>query len=125
MPHGPLAPSGTRAHTELWQLDRRGSLEALAAQSESGTPTLEGSATCRSGPARHDMTMRPSETNTQSTGASSAVRVPFYNLAPSHEGLKAAVLADVSDLIDSGAFTNGPQVAQFEQAFAEYCGSAN
>jgi dTDP-4-amino-4,6-dideoxygalactose transaminase len=47
--------------------------------------------------------------------------VPFLDLAPVHEGLKARILADLSDLIDSGAFTNGPHVAAFEERFAAYC----
>jgi dTDP-4-amino-4,6-dideoxygalactose transaminase/serine acetyltransferase len=49
--------------------------------------------------------------------------VPFLDLVSSHAPLKAAVLADVAELIDSGAFTNGPQVAEFERAFADYCGT--
>jgi dTDP-4-amino-4,6-dideoxygalactose transaminase len=52
------------------------------------------------------------------------VRVPFLDLRPSHDGLKAAILSELSDVIDSGAFTNGPQVAAFEEAFAAYCGTA-
>jgi dTDP-4-amino-4,6-dideoxygalactose transaminase len=52
------------------------------------------------------------------------VAVPFVDLRLMHDGLKAALLADVSELVDSGAFTNGPQVAEFERAFAEYCGAA-
>jgi dTDP-4-amino-4,6-dideoxygalactose transaminase len=55
--------------------------------------------------------------------ASDAVRVPFLDLAPSHEDLKDAILADIADLIDAGAFTNGPQVAAFESDFAGYCGT--
>ncbi len=51
--------------------------------------------------------------------------VPFLDLAPMHEGLKARILADLSDLIDTGAFTNGPHVAAFEDAFAAYCGRAH
>ena len=51
------------------------------------------------------------------------VGVPFLDLHPSHEGLKAQLLAAFSDVIDSGAFTNGPAVAEFESAFAAYCGS--
>ena len=49
--------------------------------------------------------------------------VPFLNLSYSHAPLKAAILEEFSSLIDSGAFTNGPPVAVFEQAFAEFCGS--
>lgn len=52
------------------------------------------------------------------------VRVPFLDLAPSHSALKADLLADIADLIDTGAFTNGPHVDRFERAFAEYCGVA-
>jgi dTDP-3-amino-3,4,6-trideoxy-alpha-D-glucose transaminase len=35
------------------------------------------------------------------------------------------VLEDVEGLLRSGAFTNGPQVAAFEEAFASYCGSTH
>jgi dTDP-4-amino-4,6-dideoxygalactose transaminase len=49
--------------------------------------------------------------------------VPFLDLAPSHAPLKAAILEEIAELIDKGAFTNGPQVAAFEQAFAEFCGA--
>jgi len=51
------------------------------------------------------------------------VAVPFVDLRPMHDGLKSALLAEISDLIDTGAFTNGPQVAELERAFAEYCGT--
>ena len=47
--------------------------------------------------------------------------VPFLDLRPSHEGLKATLLEEIAQLVDRGAFTNGPQVAAFEQAFAAYC----
>jgi len=40
-----------------------------------------------------------------------------------HDRLKARVLAEISDLIDANSFTNGPQVAHFEQLFAAYCGT--
>ncbi len=52
-----------------------------------------------------------------------ATDVPFLDLRPSHEGLKAELLAEIADLIDVGAFTNGPQVAAFEEAFAGYVGA--
>jgi dTDP-4-amino-4,6-dideoxygalactose transaminase len=49
--------------------------------------------------------------------------VPFFDPAPSFSVLKSTLLPEFSDLIDSGAFINGPQVAAFEAAFAEYCGA--
>ena len=55
----------------------------------------------------------------------SALHVPFFDLAPSHEPLKGDILEAVTDLLGSGAFTNGPQVAAFEDAFAAYCGTAH
>jgi dTDP-4-amino-4,6-dideoxygalactose transaminase len=36
--------------------------------------------------------------------------------------LREAVLAEIAELFDTGAFTNGPAVARFEEAFAAYCG---
>lgn len=50
------------------------------------------------------------------------VAVPFLDLAPAHAPLKDAVLAEIGELFDSGAFTNGPAVARFEEEFAAYCG---
>jgi dTDP-4-amino-4,6-dideoxygalactose transaminase len=49
--------------------------------------------------------------------------VPFLDLRPSHGPLKAALLAEIAELVDAGAFTNGPQVDRFEEAFATYCGT--
>jgi dTDP-4-amino-4,6-dideoxygalactose transaminase len=51
-----------------------------------------------------------------------AVSVPFLDLGPAHRPLRAQILEDVGALLDSGAFTNGPYVAEFERAFAAYCG---
>jgi dTDP-4-amino-4,6-dideoxygalactose transaminase len=51
--------------------------------------------------------------------------VPFLDLGAVHAPLKERLVAEIADLIDSNAFTNGPQVAAFEQAFAEYCGSGH
>ena len=39
-----------------------------------------------------------------------------------HRPLEQALLDDIAQLLRSGAFTNGPAVAQFEEAFAAYCG---
>ncbi len=51
------------------------------------------------------------------------VDIPFIDLAPVNQGLKEQVLAQVAQIIDTGAFTNGPAVKAFEEAFASYCGS--
>jgi dTDP-4-amino-4,6-dideoxygalactose transaminase len=48
--------------------------------------------------------------------------VPFVDLSASHAVVRDDVLAGVDALLDSGAFTNGPQVAAFERAFAAACG---
>jgi len=48
--------------------------------------------------------------------------VPFLDLGPAHAPLKESVLEEIGELLDSGAFTNGPAVARFEDAFAAYCG---
>jgi dTDP-4-amino-4,6-dideoxygalactose transaminase len=48
--------------------------------------------------------------------------VPFVDLAQSHTGISGAIVGDIVELIETGAFTNGPQVRQFERAFAQYCG---
>ena len=48
--------------------------------------------------------------------------VPFLDFAPMHAPLRAAMLDDIAQLLQSGAFTNGPAVASFEEAFAAYCG---
>jgi dTDP-4-amino-4,6-dideoxygalactose transaminase len=53
-----------------------------------------------------------------------AAAVPFLDLARTHAPLKTAILADLDALIDANAFTNGPQVVAFEQAFAAFCGTS-
>ena len=50
------------------------------------------------------------------------VGVPFVDLTASHAVVRDDVLAGVDALLESGAFTNGPAVAAFEQAFAATCG---
>lgn len=49
------------------------------------------------------------------------LRVPFVDLRPMHEPVKGEILLELADLIDEGAFTNGRQVREFEDAFAAYC----
>ncbi len=53
------------------------------------------------------------------------VRVPFIDLTRIDERVCTEILADVADLLDTGRFTNGAQVARFEDAFAAYCGASH
>lgn len=55
----------------------------------------------------------------------SNLHVPFLDLSASQAGLKGPLLADIERLLESGAFTNGPSVASFEDAFAAYCGTTH
>jgi dTDP-4-amino-4,6-dideoxygalactose transaminase len=55
--------------------------------------------------------------------ASPSVRVPFVDLNRLHRTLGAAALEAIANLIETSAFTNGPAVAEFERAFASYCGT--
>jgi dTDP-4-amino-4,6-dideoxygalactose transaminase len=50
------------------------------------------------------------------------VAVPFLDLRTVHDDLADAILQDFAALIETGAFRNGPAVAEFERAFAEFCG---
>jgi dTDP-4-amino-4,6-dideoxygalactose transaminase len=52
-----------------------------------------------------------------------APTVPFLDLGLLHRELKAEIVAEFADLVDSSAFTNGPQVREFEADFAAYCGT--
>ena len=55
--------------------------------------------------------------------ASPSVGVPFVDLNRLHRTLGDEVLEAVANLIETSAFTNGPAVAEFERAFASYCGT--
>jgi dTDP-4-amino-4,6-dideoxygalactose transaminase len=57
--------------------------------------------------------------------AETSIAVPFLDLGLIHAPLKDEVLAEISELIDSNAYINGPQVGRFERAFADYCGSGD
>lgn len=48
--------------------------------------------------------------------------VPFVDLGAIHSSLSAGILEDVEALLEHGDFTNGKAVAEFEEAFARYCG---
>lgn len=52
-----------------------------------------------------------------------AAPVPFLDLAPSHARFRGPFLQAVEAMLDRGAFTNGPQVAAFEEAWARVCGT--
>src|SRR5262249_39661002 len=56
--------------------------------------------------------------------ADTVTTVPFVDLAATHAGVPGAIVGDIVGLIASSAFTNGPQVRQFEEAFSAYCGRA-
>jgi dTDP-3-amino-3,4,6-trideoxy-alpha-D-glucose transaminase len=49
--------------------------------------------------------------------------VPFLDLRPSYAPLRAVLLAEIGELLATGRFTNGPQVAAFEERFADFCGT--
>jgi dTDP-4-amino-4,6-dideoxygalactose transaminase len=51
------------------------------------------------------------------------ISVPFFDPTPMHAPLKDAILRDLAELLDSGAFINGPWVTRFEEEFASYCGT--
>jgi dTDP-4-amino-4,6-dideoxygalactose transaminase len=55
--------------------------------------------------------------------ATAAPGVPFLDLGRVHAELKDELLDAFARLIDSGQFTNGPEVARFEAEFARYCGT--
>ena len=50
--------------------------------------------------------------------------VPFMDLGRSHASLSAALLGEIAELLETGAFVNGPAVTRFEDAFAAYSGAA-
>lgn len=49
------------------------------------------------------------------------LEVPFIDLGSVQGAVKDEVLPALADIVASGAFTNGPEVAEFERAFAAYC----
>jgi dTDP-4-amino-4,6-dideoxygalactose transaminase len=51
------------------------------------------------------------------------VNVPFVDLRSGDRRLERQILDDIADLVGSAAFVNGPQVGEFELAFAAYCGA--
>jgi dTDP-4-amino-4,6-dideoxygalactose transaminase len=58
----------------------------------------------------------------EASTAERGVVVPFVDLRPSTQAIRGAFLSDVAELLDAGAFVNGPAVELFEREFAEVCG---
>lgn len=50
--------------------------------------------------------------------------VPFLDLRPIHEPLADDVLDDLGRLLATGRFVNGPEVVEFERAFAQFVGTS-
>jgi dTDP-4-amino-4,6-dideoxygalactose transaminase len=53
------------------------------------------------------------------------VKIPFVDLVAWAKPSREEYLAAFAQIIDTGAYVGGPQVAQFESEFAAYCGSLN
>ena len=51
------------------------------------------------------------------------MKVPFVDLVAWAKPSRDEYLASFAKIIDTGAYVGGPQVAEFEQAFASYCGA--
>ncbi|HEY9171549.1 MAG TPA: DegT/DnrJ/EryC1/StrS family aminotransferase [Verrucomicrobiae bacterium] len=51
------------------------------------------------------------------------MRIPFLDLKAHHEPLRAEIQAAINRVIDANAFAGGPFVAEFETAFANFCGA--
>ena len=51
--------------------------------------------------------------------------VPPLNLAANFKQVREELLAELTDICDSGYYVLGPKVAAFEQALAAYCGSGH
>jgi dTDP-4-amino-4,6-dideoxygalactose transaminase len=51
------------------------------------------------------------------------VRVPFVDIAGQHRAIKDELLEAISEVLDSGAFVLGEPVRDFEDRFADLCGT--
>jgi dTDP-4-amino-4,6-dideoxygalactose transaminase len=51
--------------------------------------------------------------------------VPFVDLRPSTDAVRSALLSDIGELLDAGAFVNGPAVEAFERELAATCQRRN
>jgi dTDP-4-amino-4,6-dideoxygalactose transaminase len=55
-------------------------------------------------------------------GPSEVVEVPFVDVGRAMAPIRDRLLGDIAELIDAGAFVNGPKVDAFERDFAAACG---
>src|SRR3954469_3820719 len=55
-------------------------------------------------------------------GTEAGPAVPLVDLRASTDAIRPALVADLEQLLDSGAFVNGPAVESFEREFAATCG---
>src|SRR3989442_15303083 len=53
------------------------------------------------------------------------MRVPFLDLKAHHDSMRGELETAIREVIDSNAFAGGPFVANFEQDFATFCGTAS
>jgi dTDP-4-amino-4,6-dideoxygalactose transaminase len=51
------------------------------------------------------------------------MQIPFVNIGAQHAPIKAALLEAIGRVIDSGMYVLGQEVEEFEQRFAELCGT--
>jgi len=53
------------------------------------------------------------------------LKVPFFDLAPTHEPLEEEIINKLRAVIRSNRYILGPEVSALEEEFAQYCGSEN
>jgi dTDP-4-amino-4,6-dideoxygalactose transaminase len=101
-------------------------MRALASLIERSANSFLALAFACMGPRRRDResggTIRLVETSSTDDAAPPATAVPFVDLVPTTEAVRAEFLDRVVGLLDRGAFVNGPEVERFEKEFAAYCG---
>ncbi|MCP4549088.1 MAG: DegT/DnrJ/EryC1/StrS family aminotransferase [bacterium] len=51
------------------------------------------------------------------------MQVPFLDLRTQFKSLRDEIIPAVTDIMERGAFVGGPALADFEKAFAEFCGA--
>ncbi len=64
--------------------------------------------------------MRPGTSRRTPTGVTASI--PFYDLAPLHEGLRDEFTATLGSLLDDSGFIGGHRVDLFETEWAHFCG---